>query len=65
MMRSAKNPEPIQELQTLVLGNWKAVMRTCRNKIVEGCSTESHVSHVLSDRLSSDLWDGVSVEQTE
>lgn len=53
MMRSANNPEPIQELQTLVLGNWKAVMRTYRNKIVEGCSAESHVSHVLSDRLSS------------
>lgn len=53
MLMCAKNPEPIQALQTFVLGNWSAVMRTFHNKIVDGCSAESHVSHILSDRLSS------------
>ena len=28
-------------------------MRTFHNKTITGCSAESHVSHVLSDRLSS------------
>ena len=36
-----------------VLENWAAIRRTLRNKLVQGCSAESHVSHVLSDRLSS------------
>lgn len=53
MMDSAKNPKAIQDLQTFVLGNWSAVMRTYHNKVVTGCSAESHVSHILSDRLSS------------
>ena len=53
MMGSAKNPDKVKQLRTYVLGNWAAVRRTLRNKIVNGCSAESHVSHVLSDRLSS------------
>ena len=53
MMKSAKKPERIEKLKTYVLGNWGAVRRTLRNKLVNGCSAESHVSHVLSDRLSS------------
>ena len=53
MMRSAKNPEKVEALRKYVLGNWAAVRRTLRNKLVNGCSAESHVSHVLSDRLSS------------
>ena len=53
MMESAGNQNPIQDLQTFVMGNWSAVMRTLHNKIVTGCSAEGHVSHVLSDRLSS------------
>lgn len=53
MMASAKSEEPIRNLQTFVLLNWAAVMRTYHNKILTGCSAESHVSHVLSDRLSS------------
>ncbi len=53
MMNSAKKPEKIEELRKYVLGNWTAVRRTLRNKLVNGCSAESHVSHVLSDRLSS------------
>ena len=53
MMVSAPNPKPIQDLQTFVLGNWSAVMRTYHNKVITGCSAEGHVSHILSDRLSS------------
>lgn len=53
MMRSAKNPEKVEQLRSYVLGNWAAVRRTLRNKLVTGCSAESLVSHVLSDRLSS------------
>ena len=53
MMASAKNTEVIEKLRKYVLNNWAAVRRTMRNKLVNGCSAESHVSHVLSDRLSS------------
>ena len=53
MISCAKNPEPVEQLQTFVVGNWAAVMRTYHNKTITGCSAESHVSHVLSDRLSS------------
>ena len=53
MIKSANHPERIEELRTFVLGNWAAIRRTLRNKLVGGCSAESHVSHVLSDRLSS------------
>lgn len=53
MMASAKNPIKVEELKTYALGNWAAIRRTLRNKLVNGCSAESHVSHILSDRLSS------------
>lgn len=53
MKRSAKNPDKVDTLKSYVLGNWAAIRRTLRNKLVNGCSAESHVSHVLSDRLSS------------
>jgi hypothetical protein len=53
MMQSAKNPDKVETLRKFVLGNWAAIRRTLRNKLVNGCSAESHVSHVLSDRLSS------------
>ena len=53
MLACANNTEPIQALQTFVTGNWAAVMRTFHSRIVDGCSAESHVSHILSDRLSS------------
>lgn len=53
MMNSAKKPDKVDDLRKYVLGNWPAVRRTLRNKLVNGCSAESHVSHVLSDRLSS------------
>ena len=53
MKQSAKNPDKVDNLRSYVLGNWGAIRRTLRNKRVNGCSAESHVSHVLSDRLSS------------
>jgi hypothetical protein len=53
MLYSANKPEKIENLRSYVLGNWAAVRRTLRNKLVNGCSAESHVSHVLSDRMSS------------
>jgi hypothetical protein len=53
MQLSAERPERIENLRNYVLGNWSAVRRTLRNKLVYGCSAESHVSHMLSDRLSS------------
>lgn len=53
MMETAKNPDKVEALKTFVLGNWAAIRRTLRNKLVNGCSAESHVSHILSDRLSS------------
>jgi len=53
MWKSAENQDPIEKLRTYVLGNWSAVRRMLRNKQVNGCSAESHVSHMLSDRLSS------------
>ena len=53
MLSVTEKEDPIQDLRAFVLGNWAAVRRTLRNKKVGGCSAESHVSHVLSDRLSS------------
>ena len=53
MLSVAENEKPVEDLRTYVLGNWAAVHRTLQNKRVGGCSAESHVSHVLSDRLSS------------
>jgi len=53
MLSVTEKEKPILELRTFVLGNWSAVRRTLHNKKVGGCSAESHVSHVLSDRLSS------------
>lgn len=53
MLIKARDPEKVEELRAYALGNWAAVRRMLRNKNVNGCSAESHVSHVLSDRLSS------------
>ena len=53
MMKCAKSSEKVEQLRAYVLGNWSAVRRTLCNKLVTGCSAESHVSHVLSDRMSS------------
>ena len=53
LLEEAGKPEAVEELRKYVLGNWAAVRRTLKNKLVEGCSAEGHVSHVLSARLSS------------
>ena len=53
MISKAKDPDKVEDLRAYALGNWAAVRRMLRNKNVNGCSAESHVSHVLSDRLSS------------
>lgn len=53
MINSANNQEPVIALKTFITGNWNAVMRCLHDKLVEGCSAEGHVSHILSDRLSS------------
>lgn len=53
MGQSANNEKPIEALRTFVIGNWDAIMRALHDKTVSGCSAESHVSHVLSKRLSS------------
>lgn len=44
----------MQEAQTYILSNWMAAkIRLLRKNGVLGSSTEGHVSHVLSDRMSS------------
>lgn len=53
MLECANNPKPVQEAKTLIQWNWSAIMRTLHDENVKGCSAEGHVSHVLSDRLSS------------
>lgn len=53
MIRCANNQEPVEALKTFITGNWDAVMRSLHDKTVTGCSAEGHVSHILSDRLSS------------
>ena len=53
MINSVNNQEPVIALKTFIAGNWDAVMRCLHDKIVEGCSAEGHVSHILSERLSS------------
>lgn len=53
METGAYNQTPVTDLKTFVMNNWNAIMRTLHDRTLDGCSTESHVSHVLSDRLSS------------
>ena len=42
----------IGESQTYILSNWEAIQNSYRPGY-PGCSAEGHISHVLSDRLSS------------
>ena len=53
MAGSTDNQEPVTALKTFITRNWEGVMRSLHDSIVSGCSAEGHVSHVLSDRLSS------------
>lgn len=42
----------VAESRTYIIGNWDAIQRQYMEDYV-GCSAEGHVSHMLSDRLSS------------
>lgn len=44
--------EKITELRKYIINNWKGV-EIYSKEAYEGSCTEGHVSHVLSDRLSS------------
>jgi len=49
-----RNPVRIEEAQECILSNWMAAKtRLCHKNGVLGSSAESHVSHVLSARMSS------------
>jgi len=53
LTKKAEKEEQIEKLERFVLENWTAIRRSLKDKKVKGCSAESHISHVLSDRLSS------------
>ena len=53
MESCANNQDPIINLRKVIERNWAPIMRTLHDKRVMGCSAEGHVSHMLSDRLSS------------
>ncbi|SJZ74645.1 UPF0236 family transposase-like protein [Garciella nitratireducens] len=44
--------QAVKKSKRYILGNWEAIMRIYNEDYI-GCSAEGHVSHVLSDRLSS------------
>ena len=49
---SAKEKKRIQEGASYILENWSAAKIRLRYRRIPGCSTEGHVSHVLSKRMS-------------
>jgi len=53
MAESAENEAVVLEMGTYVLNNWQAIQTALKDDNVTGCSAEGHVSHLLSDRLSS------------
>ena len=53
LTKEAEKEENIERLEKFVIENWKEIGRSLKDEKIEGCSAESHVSHVLSDRLSS------------
>jgi len=44
--------QAVKKARRYILGNWEAIMRIYNEDYI-GCSAEGHVSHILSDRLSS------------
>ena len=55
IIRTTENENKRQEVQKVkkyILNNWGAIQRQ-KSKYNIGCSAEGHISHVLSDRLSS------------
>lgn len=53
MLSAAENEKPVADCMGYILNNWNAVMVTLHDRHWCGCSAEGHVSHVLSDRMSS------------
>ncbi len=49
---SENKQEVVYNAKKYILNNWEAIQRQKSNNYI-GCSAEGHVSHVLSDRLSS------------
>ena len=51
---SESKQKAVQTSMDYILNNWAGIMASLKNKEHQtGCSAEGHVSHVLSDRLSS------------
>ena len=53
MEMCANSQEPVTHFKKLIDNNWSAILRSLYDVNVFGCSAEGHVSHMLSDRLSS------------
>ena len=50
---SAGHDKVIEETRAYFVNNWDAIQRAFHDKHALGCSAEGHVSHVLSERMSS------------
>ena len=50
---SAGHDKVIEETRAYFVNNWDAIQRAFRDRHALGCSAEGHVSHVLSERMSS------------
>ena len=51
--KCAANEKAVTECEEYVLNNWESAVLRMQDKQVYGCSTEGHVSHVYSARMSS------------
>lgn len=47
------NEKAVDETRKYLVNNWEAIQRAFRDKHALGCSAEGHVSHILSERMSS------------
>lgn len=45
--------QAVEECRGYLINNWDAIQRSFHDEHAAGCSAEGHVSHVLSDRMSS------------
>jgi hypothetical protein len=58
--------EAVKNAQKYILNNWDGIeIQSQRSEEIIGCSAEGHVSHVLSDRLSSrpEGWSKIGIAQ--
>lgn len=51
--RDKRSEGAVEDCRTYLAGNWENIQRAFHDKHVLGCSAEGHVSHVLSERMSS------------